>query len=292
MDEFSSPQKLLFFNHHSHRRSVWLPRHLFQTEICVHYTCTGRSSSLFKKCKYRCAADPAEYTLWTRCQSSWLWSRPLPPFSLHPWSYFLSLGKTGSTSMQMSAARKVAPAPSQTPLSLSHTSIKKREYAWKTSGQRSSRHWEHPVVCTILAKLDRALGWSGVVCWQGLSFCLYPSLSFSVSLSFLSFSLSELRPGYSWACCVVLEENCQSGLLWLNTESRSFIKELICYSLPLTHSSFSHTFTFFHWLTVLHSNFLSWSFLKLHPPPHPHKPTRPCVRVKSLLVSLSILQIV
>lgn len=64
------------------------------------------------------------------------------------------------------------------------------------------------------------------------------SLSLFIFLSCfsLSFSLSEPRPGYSWACSIVPVENCQSRLLWLNTGSRSFIKELICYSLPLTHS--------------------------------------------------------
>lgn len=35
------------------------------------------------------------------------------------------------------------------------------------------------------------------------------------------------------------------AILWLNTESRSFIKKLICYSLPLTHCfSVSHTLPF------------------------------------------------
>lgn len=54
--------------------------------------------------------------------------------------------------------------------------------------------------------------------------------------------------------------------------SKSFIKELICYSLPFTHSPFSHTLPFFHWLSVPRSDFLSCSFLWLFmlcSPPRP-----------------------
>lgn len=57
------------------------------------------------------------------------------------------------------------------------------------------------------------------------------------SLSFFPFCASlNLGHGPRGPGSIVPEENCQSGQVWLNSESRSFMKELICYSLPLSHT--------------------------------------------------------
>lgn len=72
-----------------------------------------------------------------------------------------------------------------------------------------------------------------------------------LSLSLSAFPLFPPRPLWNTAGPRIDSLYCVTGKLpiqtwlWLNTESRTFIKRLICYSLPLTHSySFSHTFPF------------------------------------------------
>lgn len=118
-----------------------------------------------------------------------------------------------------------------------------REGIWIKRSQRASHHWAPPVVCGVLFRLDRAL-----CC---LDWVLAKHLF--IFLSFFPFILS-LSPSSLWT-----EARVHLGLLycatgklpiraplWLNTESRSFIKKLICYSLPLTHCfSFSHSLLFF-----------------------------------------------
>lgn len=156
---------------------------------------------------------------------------PLPPSLSTPEAISYHRRKQGVPLCKiMSAARRVAAAPSQ---AHSHYLIhhwREGIYTEKKREESKSKSLLSTSCCPYcLPNLTER--WVGrVAYWQALSFSL---------------SLSELRPGSSWACSIVPEENCQSGLLWLNTESRSFIKELICYSLPLTHSfSFSHSLPF------------------------------------------------
>lgn len=164
------------------------------------------------------------------CQSL----RIFPPFLSTPEAILHHRRKRGVPLCKWTVARKRSCRTFTGSLSRPSYISEQKKCIWEKTSQRASRYWVPPVVCAVFAKLDRSLaGRAGY--WQGLT---------SVSPS-LALSLSELRPGPSWACSIVPEENCQSGLLWLNSESRSFIKELICYSLPLTHSlSFSHTLPF------------------------------------------------
>lgn len=75
----------------------------------------------------------------------------------------------------------------------------------------------------------------------------------------LNWGQGPLGPG-----SIVLKENCQSGLLWLNSAGRSFMKELICYSLPLSYS-FSHTPLFsVGWLCHTPTSFLGLFLFSLY----------------------------
>lgn len=156
----------------------------------------------------------------------------LSPFSLYPRGYFASQDETGSSSMQMNCSEEEElAAPSQVHFHDPHTSVNRRNVYEKrrVKGQVATEY----LLLSVLFLLNLTEVW------------LVGPGTGKVLLLSLPLSLSELRPGPSWACSIVPEENCQSGLLWLNSESRSFIKELICYSLPLTHSlSFSHTLPF------------------------------------------------
>lgn len=153
--------------------------------------------------------------------------------------------------MQTTVARKVAAAPSTG--SLLHT-LWNRGNMYEKRGVKEQVTTEDLLLSARFLPnlIERLAGMVGY--WQDLP------LSFLVFFP-LSPSLNWGQGPPSWACSIVPQENCQSGLLWLNTESRSFIKKLICYSLPLTHSVFflPHS-SVFHWLTLPHSNFLSWPF--------------------------------
>lgn len=101
------------------------------------------------------------------------------------------------------------------------------------------------------------------------------ALSVFISLSILTFCLSELRPGFSWAYSVVLEENCQSGLLW----KQEFYKGadllfITFHSLPfLPHSSvFPLALCATLWLPFL---LFSLAFHALFTPTAPHHQTNP-----------------
>lgn len=108
--------------------------------------------------------------------------------------------------------------------------MEEKDDMWNTESQRASHHWGPPGVCTVFAKLDRTLGLAGLHTGKA-------SLSLALPLS-----AGQGPPGPALLC---RRKIANPGLLWLNTERRSFIKELICYSLPLTHSfSFSHTLPF------------------------------------------------
>lgn len=165
--------------------------------------------------------------------------------------------ETGSSFMQMSVGeeRRSCCCCCSTDSLSSHYLIHQWREGMCVRTVREQVAAEHPLLSVCLLP-NLGVGGGGAAGRRpGLSF----SLSTSLFLPCSSFSLSEPRPGDSRACTIVLEENCQSRLLWLNTESRSFIKELICYSLPLTHS-LTLSSSVLHWLTVPHSSLLSWVF--------------------------------
>lgn len=181
-----------------------------------------------------------------------------------------------------------------------------KKCVWEKTSQRASRYWVPPVVCAVFAKLDRRLaGRAGY--WQGLT-----SVSPSLSL-----------PLWTGARALLGLLYCAGGKLpirgtLIEQWKQEFYKGadllfITSHSLPLflPHASI------FHWLTMQHSNFLSWSFQQLplycvhsfllcwNPPPSLETPMvrlgynvafsvsfSKTVWVKSLLVSLSIRQIV
>ena len=140
---------------------------------------------------------------------------------------------------------------------------KEEEYVWKTSGQRGSHHWVPPVVCRVPAKNLTEHWVGGIVCWQGLSLCLS-----------LSLPLSELRPGYSWAFSVVLQEIANPATL-IEHWKQEFYKgaDLLFITshslLFLPHSSV------FHWLTVPHSSFRFVGPFLPRSPVHARTPSHP-----------------
>lgn len=111
----------------------------------------------------------------------------------------------------------------------------------KTGSQRASRQRAPPVVCRVLFWLDWVLRRPDWVLAKHL-FISFSAYSFHLS-TIAALPLPPSLPltlSLNWGqgplglCSIVPQENCQSGAtLWLNTESRSFIKKLICYSLPL-----------------------------------------------------------
>lgn len=125
--------------------------------------------------------------------------------------------------------------------------------------QRARHYWVPPVVCSGFFP-DLTERWAGRIGrWQGLSIFLSPFPFISLPLPLWT----EARVHLGLLYCATGKLPIRA-ILWLNTESRGFIKKLICYSLPLTRCfSISHTLPFFHWLTLPHSSFLSWAFLKL-----------------------------
>lgn len=148
---------------------------------------------------------------------------------------------------------------------LSKAPLKRRNMNKKKRSQRASHHWASPVVCGVLFRLDRVLRCSDWALARHLFIFLSLFSLYSFSLSQLSLNRGQGPLGPALYCAT--GKLPIRAPLWLNTESRSFIKKLICYSLPLTHCfSFSHSlpfFFFFHWFTVPHSSFFSWTFLKL-----------------------------
>lgn len=95
----------------------------------------------------------------------------LPPVSLHPRGYFASQEETGSSSMQMTEARREAATPS---LSWPSYINEQKKYGWKKKSQRASHYWAPPVVCAVFAKLDRTVGCRGWVLARSYFSCALP----------------------------------------------------------------------------------------------------------------------
>lgn len=199
---------------------------------------------------------------WTHCQSSLFQSQTLPTSFLFYTAEGISYQRRKQGVPLCKWLHWEKSAQSFTDLhSLSRTPNKEEAYAWKPGGQRGSHSRVVPVSSALPIKRDLAVRWWGCVLARPLSpsssLCLF---SLSASLNWGQGSLGPIL-----LCWRKIANLGYSG-------SKSFIKELICYSLPFTHSPFSHTLPFFHWLSVPRSDFLSCSFLWLFmlcSPPRP-----------------------
>lgn len=227
----------------------------------------------------------------------------LSPFSLYPRGYFASQEETGSSSMQMNCSEEEElAAPSQVHFHDPHTSVNRRNVYEKrrVKGQVATEY----LLLSVLFLLNLTEVWL-VGYWQGLT------------------SVSPSLPLWTEARALLGLLYCAGGKLPIRATlieqwKQEFYKGadllfITSHSLPLflPHASI------FHWLTMQHSNFLSWSFQQLplycvhsfllcwNPPPSLETPMvrlgynvafsvsfSKTVWVKSLLVSLSIRQIV
>lgn len=251
--------------------------------------CTAHAwKQLKKQIFYQRAVDPATRTLCTYCQSFLLQILPfsppprLFPFTAGSWDFLYANDRTSFTPW------------------LSFTSfIARREGERKRRKNKGGVREQVTAEYLLLSGLflpnstERWVG--GVGYWHG-------------RFIFLSLSLC-----LNWGQGLQGLLYCAAGKLPIRPTliehwKQSFIKKLICYSLPLTHSVFflPHSSAFFHGLTPPHSDFLSQPFLQLslnalfillsaYSPPEtwrlgsdiiwPFLSPQLCVSVKSLLVS-------
>lgn len=211
---------------------------------CVR-TCIGGSSKQLKMQIMVCHWPSRVHTEHT---VSHFCSKSSP--SLHPWGYFLSQEETGSSSMQMT----VAAAPSQ---ACSHCLI---------------NHWKEGI-CTKKEESKSKSLLSTSCClrcfcqtWQNAG--LVGLGTGKVSLSPSPFFFLPL-PLWTEARVLLGLLHCAGGKLPIRATLIEHWKQEFYKGADLLFIT-SHSLVFFlphssvfHWLTLPHSNFLSWSFLQL-----------------------------